>query len=200
MNTKIKLNSIEEAEKELEIILGSNCKSKNSLAPEHIFDFLAESIENSIQEHDTNIDNGFFQKIYGKYRLNKVLRREGYKTESEIFGFPNKLQTIDPKLAETRLKTAITAFKLHSGPFSEHPVYGPLDKSIWDKVLGYLSEFMFGYLDLQNDEKLRYMKDMENKKDRNQKDRNYTSNKNYRKKNRYWKNKKKNFKNGGKGS
>lgn len=195
---KSKIETISDLELELDIILSCNKRPKKQLSISQVFDFLAESIENSIQSESRTEELGFLQKIYAKYQLNKILSYGGFKKESQIQNFPGPINDLDPKLSESRLKTAITAFKLHSGPFGAHSIYGQLEKDKWEKILSYLSFFLFSYIELENDEKIRFSKEKEAKKERlfSEKGKNNHSDgskqqTHHHNKNKHWKNKKK---------
>ncbi len=207
MKNTIKLRNLDEVEKELNIITACKKSQKYDLTIYQIFDFLATSIETSIQSAGLKSAVGVWNKFVGKYKYAKLISSGTYTKANQIFGFPNKIETGDDKSSEIRLKTAITAFRLHSGPFGEHPIYGELDKKQWEREISILCGFLFGYLELEGDERLRFNKEKEAKKEKfeqikqEQRENSYkksaqqgregAANKNQNN-NRRWKNKKKN--------
>jgi len=200
MKSTLKLKTIDDIEKELSIIITCEKKQKSDITLSQIFDFLAESIELSIQGVGYTTKRTTVNKLLGKYKFAKLISTGHYTKANQIPGFPPR-DLGDPESAQLRLKTSLTAFKLHSGPFADHPVFGELDKKQWEKIHGILSSFLFGYIQLFGDEKLRFAKDRENKKERNfsEKKQNHHQRKNEDKgeskpsghNNRKWKNKKK---------
>ncbi|MDF3820305.1 DUF1569 domain-containing protein [Leptospira sp. 96542] len=206
MKTNLKFKSIDEVEIELKIISACERKQKSDITLSQIFDFLAESIELSIQTAGDNSQRGTLNKILGKYKLAKLFSIGGISSVNQVPGFPPKNDLGDENLALLRLKTALTAFKLHSGPFGLHLSYGVLDKKQWEKVHSYLAGFLFGYIKLFGDEKLRFQIERESKKERMHLERKQThqsqtdtavqkkpeKNQNGNP-NRKWKNKKKNY-------
>ncbi|XDD48462.1 DUF1569 domain-containing protein [Leptospira sp. WS39.C2] len=202
MKSILKLKTIDDIEKELSIIISCEKKQKADITLSQIFDFLAESIELSIQGVGFKTKRSAVNKLLGKYKFAKLISKGHYTKTNQIPGFPPK-DLGDPDSAQLRLKTSLTAFKLHSGPFADHPVFGDLDKKQWEKIHGILASFLFSYIQLFGDEKLRFIKDRENKKDRNFSDKRQNQNHNQKKKeergdskpsghnSRKWKNKKK---------
>ncbi|TGN19704.1 DUF1569 domain-containing protein [Leptospira idonii] len=162
----IKLKQLKDVENELSIILACERKPKYDLSIFQILEFIAEAIETSIQSAGNKSSAGALKRFVGKYKLAKLLSKGAYTRASQINGFPTKMETGDDKSAETRLKTALTAFKLHSGPFGAHPVYGDLDKKQWEKVHSILASFLFGYIKLEGDEKIRFIKEKEAKREK----------------------------------
>ena len=143
MKPPLKLKNISEVEAELNIIILSQHRPKYDLTVFQIFEFLSLNIESSIQSAGLKNTVGFWNRFLGKYKFAKLISSGNYSKANQISGFPSKPEQGDEKSAETRLKTALTAFKLHSGPFGEHPVYGVLDKKQWERVLSLLSSFLF---------------------------------------------------------
>ncbi len=166
MKNPLKLRNISDVEDELNIIISCQHRPKYDLSIFQIFEFISSNIEYSIQNAGSKSSVGFWNRFVGKYKFAKLVSSGNYTKANQIMGFPNKVETGDLRSAETRLKTALTAFKLHSGPFGEHPVYGALDKKQWEKILSILSSFLFGYIELEGDEKLRYLKDKEAKREK----------------------------------
>lgn len=202
MKSVLKLKTIDDIERELSIIISCEKKQKSDITLSQVFDFLAESIELSIQGVGYTTKRTTINKLLGKYKFAKLISKGYYTKTNQIPGFPQKdLGDVDS--AQLRLKTALTAFKLHSGPFSEHPVFGELDKKQWEKIHGILASFLFGYIQLFGDEKLRFTRERENKKERNFSDKKQHHNHQQKKKgergdskpsghnSRKWKNKKK---------
>ncbi|TGL62506.1 DUF1569 domain-containing protein [Leptospira jelokensis] len=166
MKSNLKLKTIDDIERELTIILACERKQKSDITLSQIFDFLAESIEVSIQGISYNKKRTTINKLLGKYKFAKLISTGNYTKANQIPGFPPR-DLGDAQAAELRLKTSLTAFKLHSGPFAEHQVFGELDKKQWERVHSILATYLFGYIQLFGDEKLRFLKDRENKKDKN---------------------------------
>ncbi|MGV3666060.1 MAG: DUF1569 domain-containing protein [Leptospira bouyouniensis] len=166
MKSILKLKTMDDIEKELSIILSCEKKQKSDITLSQIFDFLAESIELSIQGIGSTSKRSTINKLLGKYKFAKLISSGHYTKTNQIPGFPPR-DLGDPESAQLRLKTSLTAFRLHSGPFADHPVFGDLDKKQWEKIHGILASFLFGYIQLFGDEKLRFAKDRESKKDRN---------------------------------
>jgi len=191
MKPKAKLSNLNLVETELEIILACPRKPKTKLGIPQIFDFLAENIELSLQVEERKEELGFLQKILGRYKLKKVLSGNGFQKQSQIYNFPSSSGEFDPKVSESRLKTAITAFRLHSGPFGDHRIYGTLDKPEWEKLHCYLCEFMFSLIVLENDEKIRFQKEKEFKKEMHHKEQTDSP---QRRPNKHWKGKKRHHK------
>jgi hypothetical protein len=204
MKVPLKLKNISEVEAELNIIISCQHKPKYDLSVFQVYEFIAASIESSIQNAGLKSSVGIWNKFLGRYKFAKLISSGSYTKASQIAGFPNRTETGEEKSAETRLKTALTAFKLHSGPFGEHPIYGNLDKKQWERVISILSAFLFGYIDLEGDEKLRFFKEKEAKREKfeqvkqDQRESLYTKDHGAREgshpkgNNRRWKNKKKN--------
>jgi|JI10StandDraft_1071094.scaffolds.fasta_scaffold231197_2 hypothetical protein len=205
MKNQIKLRNISEVEAELNIIISCQRKPKFDITIFQIFEFISTSIESSIQGAGLKSTVGFWNRFLGKYKFAKLISSGSYTKVNQISGFPTKSESGDEKSAETRLKTALTAFKLHSGPFGEHPVYGDLDKKQWERVISLLSSYLFGYIQLEGDEKLRYLKEKEAKREKfeqikhDQREVKYNKENipsregsNPKNNNRRWKNKKKN--------
>ncbi|TGL55606.1 DUF1569 domain-containing protein [Leptospira kemamanensis] len=166
MKSSLKLKTIDDIERELSIILTCEKKQKSDITLSQIFDFLAESIELSIQGISYNKKRSAVNKLLGKYKFAKLISTGNYTKANQIPGFPPK-DLGDSEAAQLRLKTSLTAFKLHSGPFAEHQVFGELDKKQWERVHSILATYLFGYIQLFGDEKLRFLKDRENKKEKN---------------------------------
>ncbi len=166
MKAQIKLKDISEVEAELGIITACNHRPKYDLTVFQIYEFISLSIESSIQNAGSKSAVGFWNKFLGRYKFAKLLSSGNYTRANQISGFPMKVEAGDEKSAETRLKTALTAFKLHTGPFGEHPVYGDLDKKQWERVISILSSFLFSYIELEGDEKVRFLKDKEAKREK----------------------------------
>ncbi|GBF51905.1 four helix bundle metalloprotein [Leptospira ryugenii] len=207
MKAPQKYKSISDVEDELNIIISCNRKPKYDLSIYQIMNFIAEFIELSIQSADQKRIFNTWHRIIGKYKFAKLMSSGFYSKASQVYGFPSKAESGDEKSAEMRLRTALTAFKLHSGPFGSHPIYGDLDKKQWEKVISILSGFLFGYIHLEGDEKARFLRDKELQKEKHekrkqdQKESKYLSDKNSknhkhnnRNKNRNWKNKKRHHK------
>jgi hypothetical protein len=204
MKAPLKLKNIAEVESELNIIISCQRRPKFDLTIYQIFEFIASNIEASIQNAGLKSSVGIWNTFLGKYKFAKLTASGLYTKANQIAGFPSKVEAGDEKSGENRLKTALTAFKLHSGPFGGHPVYGDLDKKQWEKVISILSGFMFGYIELEGDEKLRFFKEKEAKREKfeqvkqDQRETSYTKESNSRdgshpkSNNRRWKNKKKN--------
>lgn len=196
-----KMKTLDEVEKELTIILATDKKPKFDISITQVFDFLSESIESSIQNVTLLQKRSGLNKILGKYKLAKLFSKGSYSKVNQIPGFPPKFDLGDPHAAEIRLKTAITAFKLHSGPFSEHVVFGELEKKQWEKIHSMLASFLFSYIELFGDEKIRYLKEKEMKREQafqeKMESQHKHSNKSKDGKNHYpnkkWKNKKKHY-------
>lgn len=205
MKVQRKLKTIPEVETEFNIIIECDKKSTNGLTIYQMYEFIASSIETSIQSAGLDSGRGLWNGFLGKYKLAKLLSKGTYTKSNQIFGFPSKAESGDEKSAETRLKTAFTAFQLHSGPFGQHPVYGDLDKMQWEKIHSIVSGFLFSHIELRGDEKIRFFKEKEagrekfaqdkesqrnnsQGRDRTDRDGNPIRNNN----NRRWKNKKKN--------
>lgn len=198
-----KIKNMDDVEKELSIILICDKKAKSDISITQIFDFLSESIEYSIQNNLEIQKRTGLNKILGKYKLAKLLSKGSYTKVNQIPGFPPKVDLGDFESAELRLKTAITAFKLHSGPFGYHSVFGELEKKQWEKIHSMLAAFLFGYIDIFGDEKIRFQKDKEYKKESIQAERNENQQRHYNKNqskegkqsppNKKWKNKRKNY-------
>ncbi|WP_411821397.1 DUF1569 domain-containing protein [Leptospira sp. 'Mane'] len=212
MKTPLKFKQLGDVENELGIILACDRKPKYDLTIFQIFDFVSAQIESSIQSATNSNHAGLFARFMGKYKFAKLLTSGSFTKANQIFGFPQKKESGDEKISETRLKTAITAFKLHSGPFGFHPVYGDLDKKQWEKFHSILAGFLFGYISLEGDEKIRFFKEKEAKREKfaqdkiesqHSKHREVKEGQNNHNPNRKWKSRKRNNykgnKNGGKG-
>ncbi|MCW7490534.1 DUF1569 domain-containing protein [Leptospira meyeri] len=165
MKSILKLKTIDDIERELSIIVACEKKQKADISLSQIYDFLAESIELSIQRIGSTNKRNTINKLLGKYKFAKLISKGNYTKANQIPGFPPK-DLGDADSALLRLKTSLTAFKLHSGPFAEHSVFGELDKKQWERVHGILAIFLFGYIQLFGDEKLRFAKDREQRKEK----------------------------------
>ncbi|EKJ85990.1 uncharacterized protein DUF1569 [Leptospira meyeri] len=165
MKSILKLKTIDDIERELSIIVACEKKQKADISLSQIYDFLAESIELSIQRIGSSNKRNTINKLLGKYKFAKLISKGNYTKANQIPGFPPK-DLGDADSALLRLKTSLTAFKLHSGPFAEHSVFGELDKKQWERVHGILAIFLFGYIQLFGDEKLRFAKDREQRKEK----------------------------------
>ncbi|PJZ83344.1 DUF1569 domain-containing protein [Leptospira harrisiae] len=165
MKSILKLKTIDDIERELSIIVACEKKQKADISLSQVYDFLAESIELSIQRIGTTSKRNTINKLLGKYKFAKLISKGNYTKANQIPGFPSK-DLGDADSALLRLKTSLTAFKLHSGPFAEHSVFGELDKKQWERVHGILAVFLFGYIQLFGDEKLRFVKDREQRKEK----------------------------------
>ncbi|MDZ4726355.1 MAG: DUF1569 domain-containing protein [Leptospira sp.] len=211
MKTQQKLRTITDVEYELSIITSCQKRSKMDLSIFQIFDFIGSFIESSIQSAGLKSSVGIWNRFIGKYKFAKLMSIGVYTKATQINGFPNKSESGDEKYAENRLKTALTAFKLHSGPFGEHPVYGELDKKQWERVISILSGFLFSYIELEGDEKLRFYKEKESQREKHEQKKQDKRESTYlkekgprdgnqpnRNQNRNWKNKKKNHYKGNK--
>lgn len=165
MKSTLKLKTIDDIERELSIIIACEKKQNADISLSQVYDFLAESIELSIQRIGSTNKRNTINKILGKYKFAKLLSKGSYTKANQIPGFPPK-DLGDPDSALLRLKTSLTAFKLHSGPFAEHSVFGELDKKQWERIHGILATFLFAYIQLYGDEKLRFAKDREQKKEK----------------------------------
>ncbi|MCG6146248.1 DUF1569 domain-containing protein [Leptospira bandrabouensis] len=165
MKSTLKLKTIDDIERELSIIVVCEKKQKADITLSQVYDFLAESIELSIQRIGSATKRNTINKILGKYKFAKLLSKGSYTKANQIPGFPLK-DLGDAESALLRLKTSLTAFKLHSGPFADHPVFGELDKKQWERIHGILAAFLFGYIQLYGDDKLRFAKDREQKKEK----------------------------------
>ncbi|TGK92845.1 DUF1569 domain-containing protein [Leptospira brenneri] len=202
MKLTLKLKTIDDIERELSIIVACEKKQKADVTLTQVYDFLAESIELSIQRIGVASKRSTVNKLLGKYKFAKLISKGAYTKASQIPGFPSK-DLGDTESALLRLKTSLTAFKLHSGPFAEHSVFGELDKKQWERIHGILAMFLFGYIQLYGDEKLRFAKERELKKEKAFADKKHHHHHQQQKKkddhdtkpsghnNRKWKNKKK---------
>lgn len=202
MKSTLKLKTIDDIERELSIIIACEKKQKADVSLTQVYDFLAESIELSIQRIGSTNKRNTINKLLGKYKFAKLISTGNYTKANQIPGFPPK-DLGDSDSALLRLKTSLTAFKLHSGPFAEHSVFGELDKKQWERIHGILGAFLFGYIQLYGDEKLRFAKEREQKKEKAFADKKHHHHNHPQKKkedqetkpsghnNRKWKNKKK---------
>lgn len=206
MKSILKLKTIDDIERELSIIVACEKKQKADISLSQIYDFLAESIELSIQKIGSTNKRNTINKLLGKYKFAKLISKGNYTKTNQIPGFPPK-DLGDADSALLRLKTSLTAFKLHSGPFAEHSVFGELDKKQWERIHGILAVFLFGYIQLFGDEKLRFAKDREQRKEKTfsekkhhhpQKKKDDRDSKPNGHNNRKWKNKKKSHHKGNK--
>ncbi|MCG6142347.1 DUF1569 domain-containing protein [Leptospira bourretii] len=206
MKSILKLKTIDDIERELSIIVACEKKQKADISLSQIYDFLAESIELSIQRIGSTNKRNTINKLLGKYKFAKLISKGNYTKANQIPGFPPK-DLGDADSALLRLKTSLTAFKLHSGPFAEHSVFGELDKKQWERIHGILAVFLFGYIQLFGDEKLRFAKDREQRKEKTfsekkhnhpQKKKDDRDSKPNGHNNRKWKNKKKSHHKGNK--
>ncbi|EMY59843.1 DUF1569 domain-containing protein [Leptospira terpstrae] len=165
MKSILKLKTIEDIDRELSIIIACEKKQKADISLSQVYDFLAESIELSIQRIGSTNKRNTINKLLGKYKYAKLLSKGNYTKANQIPGFPPK-DLGDADSALLRLKTSLTAFRLHSGPFAEHSVFGELDKKQWERIHAILAVFLFGYIQLYGDEKLRFAKEREQRKEK----------------------------------
>jgi hypothetical protein len=67
----------------------------------------------------------------------------------------SKSEEVEETAAMLRLKTALTAFKLHSGPFAKHPLFGNLDKDEWEGIHVKVAEYIVDKIDVEGKDKFR---------------------------------------------
>jgi hypothetical protein len=129
-----RIRSFKDLEFECNLIERNSATSKMKITSAQVLDCIAQGIESSILYNPEN-QSSFLQKIWDKFFLKKLAENESWNTAWKSPKIPKqKNDEADEKTSLLRLRTAITAFKLHSGPFSRHPAFGILDKNVWESI------------------------------------------------------------------
>jgi hypothetical protein len=137
MKNSLRLSSLDSTLKLLDSINNNpNFKATGQWDANRVFHHCAQSIEYSITGYPEN-KSILFQKTIGKMVLTIFLSRGFMKHNlaDPIPGAPPLPDaSIDYSLGLERLKNAITSFTNHTGDFAPHFVYGPVNKSDYDKI------------------------------------------------------------------
>lgn len=139
---------------EFEIGLFDKCKynSKNNLSVGQILNCLSQEIEASIS-YDAVREENFYAKFRSRRKFKKFKTEETWDPK---WNFPELPKThLETNALESilQLKTAMTAFRLHSGPFSNHPEFGGLDKLEWEMIHLRVARHLLGLIHLDGREK-----------------------------------------------
>jgi hypothetical protein len=137
MKNSLQLDSLDSTLKLLETLGNKpNFKSTGLWDANSVFHHCAQSIEYSITGYPEN-KSILFQKTIGKVVLTVFLSRGFMKHNlaDPIPGAPPLPDaSIDYSVGLERLKNAIKSFTNHTGEFAPHFVYGPVNKSDYDKI------------------------------------------------------------------
>jgi hypothetical protein len=151
MKRDIEIKSIQDLEQELYIIQKCEIVQDQHWRIQDALDSISREIEGSIADEELDSSDGWAKNLLSKFLFRRALKNKNLNLEKS----PTQNTEEDTKYSQIRLKTAITAFKLHSGPFSLHPKFGKLNKSEWEKWIGYITSISLGNIQIIGDEKLR---------------------------------------------
>ncbi len=137
MKNSLRLDSLDSTLKLLDTLSKKpNFKSTGLWDANRVFHHCAQSIEYSITGYPEN-KNILFQKSIGKVVLTVFLSR-GYMKHNLAEPIPGAPPLPEPSNDYSggleRLKNAIISFSNHSGEYAPHFVYGPVNKSDYDKI------------------------------------------------------------------
>ncbi|WCL47710.1 DUF1569 domain-containing protein [Leptospira sp. GIMC2001] len=147
-----KINTINDLEFECGLLEKCNHKTKSKISVSQLLNSVAEGIESSITGSSDKTDS-FISKIIKNFKLKKFSSQASWDPKWKIHGVPTEFSEGDWKDSLVRLKTSITAFKLHSGPFANHPDFGQLDKPSWEIVHLKVADYLLGQIEIEGREK-----------------------------------------------
>jgi hypothetical protein len=144
--------------KDLEFEIGfmekNNHSSKTHLSVGQILNCLSTEIEYSMSYVDLE-SQSFLKNWFSKYRLKKFEKESSWSPKWNFPEIPRQHEETDESDSLLRLKTAITAFRLHSGPFSHHPLFGKLEKLNWETIHLKVATYLIACIEMENREKLK---------------------------------------------
>jgi hypothetical protein len=144
--------------KDLEFEIGflekNNHSSKNNLSVGQILDCLSTEIESSMS-YTVEESQSFLKNWFSQFRLKKFEKENSWTPKWKFPELPKQHEEIDELGALLRLKTAITAFRLHSGPFSHHPLFGKLEKVNWETIHLKVATYLMACIEMENREKIK---------------------------------------------
>lgn len=143
---------------EFEIGLLEKCKysPKSDFSIAQLLTTLALNIEMSIS-YESVEEESFFAKILSTFRYKKFSKQESWDTGLRYPTIPAQLPAEEgDSEALLRLKTSLTAFRLHSGPWSIHPLFGKLDKSEWEAFHVRLGEYLMNQVDIEGRDRFQF--------------------------------------------
>jgi hypothetical protein len=141
---------------EFEISLLEKCKHspKTDISVGTLLECLSVEIESCISYEEVKEDS-FFGKIFNKMRWKKFNKSGSWDPSWKFPELSSKSEEVEETAAMLRLKTALTAFKLHSGPFAKHPLFGNLDKDEWEGIHVKVAEYIVDKIDVEGKDKFR---------------------------------------------
>lgn len=148
------IKSWKDLEFELGLLEKNTHSSANHLSIGQILDLLSSVIEESMSYKEVE-NAGFFSNWISQFRLKKFMKEKSWTPKWKYPSIPQHHTEIDEETALLRLKTAITAFRLHSGPFALHPVFGRLDKPSWESKHLKVATYMLNCINIENREKIK---------------------------------------------
>jgi hypothetical protein len=150
MKRNLEIKSIQELEQELYIIQKCEIIADAEWNVQDALNGISREIEGSIADEEVVSNQSWAKKLLSKFLFKRAISNKNFSLTKM-----GAIEAEDPNDSQIRLRTAITAFKLHSGPFALHPKYGKLNKSDWEKWIGYISTISLGNLKIVGDEGLR---------------------------------------------
>ncbi len=140
-------------EKEVRYLGKSLCRSlKEELSVGQILDCISEEIEESLM-NPQKTEEGFLKSLWNRYRYKLFLKQKAWSPSWKFPPLPQKRCEIPLQDSILRLKTAITGFKLHTGIFNKHPLFGKLNKDEWEAVHLKVASYFFSLIEVENDRK-----------------------------------------------
>lgn len=128
-----RIKNFKDLEFECNLIERNSANCKINLTSAQVLDCIAHGIEASIL-YNAEGQSSFLQKFWDKYFIKKFSEKDEWNNSWKLPKLPKTKVEGDEKASLLRLRTAITAFKLHTGPFSRHPAFGILDKPLWETI------------------------------------------------------------------
>jgi hypothetical protein len=165
------LKNLRDLEQEIQFLEKNFSTAKSNKPISEILFRLASGIEYSMQTKTKPL--GLFKKLFAAQRFKKFLSPANTNTQDLLLSKEISGYDPDPKMEILRIKTALTAFKLHSGPFASHPIFGGLDKKDWELVHLKTAQTLLETIQVDGREKF--------EKNHNFKKKKYYKNKNFQK-------------------
>lgn len=128
-----RIKNFKDLEFECNLIERNSANSKINLTSAQVLDCIAHEIESSIL-YNAESQSSFLRKFWDKYFIKRFSEADNWNNSWKLPKIPKNKIDGDEKASLLRLRTAITAFKLHTGPFSRHPAFGILDKTVWETI------------------------------------------------------------------
>lgn len=148
---KSKIKTWKDLEFEIRLFGKCNTKSLSYMSIGQILTSLSSEIESSISG-DESPREGFFEKYRNRRRFNHFIRDGKWNTKWKFPKLPLEHQNLDSEECLLRLKTAMTAFRLHSGPFAKHPEFGILEKYQWENLHLKVADYLLSWVEWEGRE------------------------------------------------